>query len=102
MRVVLTLSCRHQADIILILTEYLNAKVCFLLLWFLSLTVAEQYSALNVNITIIIILCIIHTEPPSSFILLHYIKDISKQTLKIYSVFASSNIFMKLKDAYSD
>lgn len=32
----------HQADIILIHTEYLKDKVCFLLLWFSPLTVAEQ------------------------------------------------------------
>ena len=31
-KVVLTLNCRHQIDITLILSEDLNAKVCFLLL----------------------------------------------------------------------
>ena len=34
----LTLNCRHKADIILIHTEYLNAKVCFLLCWAAHLT----------------------------------------------------------------
>ncbi len=38
----LTLNCRHKADIWLIHTECLHAKVCFLLLWFSPLAVAEQ------------------------------------------------------------
>uniref|UniRef100_A0A3P9DA56 NACHT domain-containing protein n=1 Tax=Maylandia zebra TaxID=106582 RepID=A0A3P9DA56_9CICH len=42
--IVLTLNCRHQADIILIHTEDLHGKVCFLLLWFSPLTAAEQCS----------------------------------------------------------
>uniref|UniRef100_A0A3Q4I4E3 SPRY-associated domain-containing protein n=1 Tax=Neolamprologus brichardi TaxID=32507 RepID=A0A3Q4I4E3_NEOBR len=42
--IVLTLNCRHQADIILIHTEDLHGKVCFLLPWFSPLTAAEQCS----------------------------------------------------------
>ena len=41
-KVVVRLNSRHQINIILIHTKYLNAEVYILFLWFSPLTVAEQ------------------------------------------------------------
>ncbi len=93
-KVVLTGNYRHKAGIILIHIEYLHAKVCFLLLWFSPLTVAEQCWAAHLKPS-----CnkknlhwIIHTEPLtlSNFIfhsLFVQIVQIKKTTTNKWSLF---------------